>query len=385
MWHELKRLFRKGRQSQTRSRSQSRSRFGDMPDVDLYDSVDIGDSPASKRNSGSSLFRRSGDFTRSPPVVFDNPAYRRSFELRPSRYNSWYDPDATDFNYSQNNANLIARKSRNSERRSVSTSRLNDKNTHAQEHRRHGSSSSWHSSIRDHVPKMLNSSSEGDFEQRSPYLYSSQNRLISNGVNNSPGLPRTPIENVGNQKRPNSKSKHSYRSRSYDPDLSTGSGSLEETQFMSINNERSRGQYMKHNQSKKNVARERKEKMSKRKDRRPTDIDIPHDRIYRNNSENRNKYSPIQYPRNSSYRGTESHILSSNLHPVSTNYNGVGDNYGRNRSRTNSDRSPDVDDYYAGQGRSFRDISSDNNRRYNNRHSSYKPDRNEIYMFQTKL
>ena len=236
---------------------------------------------------------------------------------------------------------------------------------------------------------MLNSSSEGDFEQRSPYLSSSQNRLLHNGVNDSPNLrslPRTPIENTGNQKGPKSKLKRSYRSRSYDPDMSTGSGSLEESQFMSINNDKSRSQYVKHSQSKKNTTRDRKDKKSKRKEKRPTDIEIPYDRIYRNDVENRNSYSPIQYPRNSSYRGTNSQIISSNLQPVSTNYNGIVENHGRNRSRTNSDRSPDVDEYHAGHGRSFKDINLDNSRRYNsNRHSSYKPDRNEIYMFQTKL
>ncbi|XP_045180689.2 uncharacterized protein LOC123539942 isoform X2 [Mercenaria mercenaria] len=385
VWNEITRLFRKRRESKIRSRSRSRSRFGDMPDVDLYDSVDIRSSPSSKRNSHSSLFRRSGDFSRSPPVVFDNPAYRRSFELRPHRYNSWYDPEATDYSYSQINANLISRKSRSPERRSVSTSRLHD--NHAPEHRRHGSSSSWHSSIREYVPKMLHSSSEGDFGQNSPYYHSSQNGLLHNGAN-SPSqrtLPRTPIEKRGKPKEMRPDFKHSKRSRSYDPDMSAGSGSWEESHFISMDDGRSRSQYIKNNTSKKSTSRGRRDRHKKGKEKRQHDIEIPFDRIYRTNSESRNNHLPIQHSNNSSYKGRSSNIVSSNLYPVSFKYNGPADGYDRNRSLSSSDRSPDVNDYYMGHGRSLMDRRSDNNRRYSNRHSSYKPDSNEIYMFQTKL
>lgn len=331
---------------------------------------------SSKRNSGSSLFRRSGDFSRTPPVVFDNPAYRRSFELRPHRFNSWYDPEATDYDYSQNNANLINRKSRSTERRSLSASRLNDKRV--SEHQRHGSSSSWHPSIHDYVPKVVHSKSEEVFSRNSSHhLHGSQNRLLQNDSNTPPNrrsFPRSHVEN--NRKYSNNREHfhHSYRSKSFDPDMSGGSSPWEETQFFTMDKNRSKSRYAKQNQSRKGTDRNRSEKISKRK--RNNEID----RIYRTESEDKNNQFSNELPKNSNYK-----ILSSNLQPVSFIYSGPTHDRRKSRSRSNSERSSDINDYYMNQDSSYRDWSSDNHRRYSSRQSSYRPENNEIYMFQTKL
>lgn len=329
---------------------------------------------SSKRNSGSSLFRRSGDFTRSPPVVFDNPAYRRSFELRPRRFNSWYDPEATDYDYSQNNANLINRKSRSTERRSLSASRLNDKQV--SEHQRHGSSSSWHPSIHDYVPKVVHSNSEEVFHRNSPYhLHGSQNGLLPNDTPpNRRSFPRSHVENSRKYKNSRDHFNHSYRSKSYDPDMSGGSSLWEETQFFTMDKNRPKSRYTKQKQSRKGTDKNRSEKISKRK--RNNEID----RIYRTESDDRNNHFPNELPKNSSYK-----ILSSNLQPVSFIYRGPTHDHRKGRSRSSSERSTDINDYYMNQESSYRDWSSDNHRRYNSRLSSYKPENNEIYMFQTKL
>lgn len=377
-------LFRRGKETKNRSRSRSRSRFGDMPDVDLYDSVDIGES--SKRNSGTFLFRRSGDFSRSPPVVFDNPAYRRSFELRPRRFNSWYDPEATDYIYSQNNANLITRRSRSPERRSVSTSRLNENRVPA--HRRHGSSSSWHSNIHDYVPKVIHSNSEGDFRKQSPYyIYNSQNGILPNGRTSPPNrgsLPRTPIENSRKSKNNRAKVKRSYRSKSCDPDTSGGSSPWDESQLFSVDRTYPRNHYTKQNQSTKSRDRGGSDKMNRRRHNRNNDIEMTYDRIYRTNSEGKNYQPSHNSTRNSSHRDKNHKILSSNLQPVSFRYLGQADDTRNSRSRSNSERSADNDDYYMGHGSSFRDFNSDNSRRYSNRNGPYRAD-NEVFMFQTKL
>lgn len=347
-------------------------------------------SPTSKRNSGSSLFRRSTDFSRAT-VVFDNPAYRRSFDLRPHRYNSWYDPDAADYDYSQINANLVTRKSRSHEKRSVSTSRLSDRQV--AENSGHGRSRSFNASLHDYVPKVFNSSNEGAFSKHSPYYQ--QNGHIPNGIvknsHNLRTLPRTPIENAEKRNETDSgqRFKKSYRSRSFDPDLSGGSGHWEQSQFMSMDSDRSRSRYVENNRDKKtNLSR--KDKMGNGTDRRQQDIAIPCSRIYQTNSNNRSNQFQYEPSKNSNHtdRNTKTKIISSNLQPVSHVHIGsekLNGHY-RGHSRSNGDRGTHLDDNYRGQSMSHRGTSSGvNERRHSNRHASYKPNNNEMFMFQTKL
>lgn len=321
---------------------------------------------SSKRNSGSSFLRRSTDLSRQPPVVFDNPAYRRSFEFKPNRattsfYGSWYDPDAANFEYSQANANLVAQKQNSPKGRSVSSSRLYDKQFNPNPdvvnrvNRR---------SLRDYVPKVLGGSSDNF---NSPYgKHSKQNGSLPNGINqrssDKRSLPRTDIESsdLNYSADPYPRFKPSYRSRSFEPDLRPEPINRPEVNFSTIDNRRGK-RYSKH--STRNIERKR-EKQMKSKSQREYGNGAHVDRIHRSNSTGRALPSstyPEEYPSN--------RILSSNLYPGTyvmprdprDNARGVFNNRRRERSPSQEDK------------------------RNNVCAVKYRPINNSLLMYQTKL
>lgn len=320
--------------------------------------------PSSKRNSGSSFLRRSGDYSKTP-LTFDNPGYRRSFELRPHRYNSWYDPEATDYEYSQNNAYLVPSKSRAPERRSMSASRLNEK--HSIDRNGRGSLNSLHN----YVPKVCNIGG-GVLEPNGQYKFPREdhnvdmpNRETAPGRR---GLPRTQIEKKIDKKskyEPDSpRFKYTYRSRSFDPDYYFDRAPRNEPQYYTVDNRHSKNRNSKGSSDRKGGHVSRKDKNNKSKASRARDTD--YDRI--------DMYSRSQHHHNNFMRNDENAIISSNLNPsVAFIYKGPIQSTGGSGSGSKSYRE--------------RNHHGNDNTNVQYRHHSYKPRSNgvNVHVYQTKL
>lgn len=321
---------------------------------------------SSKRNSGSSFIRRSGDYSRSPPIVFDNPAYRRSFEFRPNRsssfHGSWYDPDAANYEYSLANANLVTLKQSSPKGRSVSSSRLFDKQANTNPANR--------TSLREYVPKVLRGS--GDISNSQYKIYTGHNGSLPNGINHRASdkrnLPRTDIEgsNVNYSSDPFPRFRQSYRSRSFEPDLRPEPINRPEVNFSTVDNRRGK-RYSKHG-ARNNDSSRKRDKHYKSKSQRENGSGAHIDKIHRSNSTGRTNHQQD----GSAYPGyhPDGRIISSNLH--SGTYAFLKNEPPKSRDGgTNGQRrprSPSIED-----------------KRNNCYEVQYRPVNGKVYMYQTKL
>ncbi|XP_052273333.1 uncharacterized protein LOC127873484 isoform X2 [Dreissena polymorpha] len=232
------------KKSERASRSRRRRQFTDIPNTDLYDSIEIDDSTPSNRNSGSSFIRRSMDFTRS--TTYDNPAYRRSFELRPTSYrSSWYDPDAANYEYSLTNANLVTRKQTSPKWRSVSNSRLQETRGNANHEIGEQKRSNSKTSLHHYVPKIFHTGSDNVIS-RGTRVSVSPERQCHNGhlpakIDNRHKSQSGRRNNCDSKPHDNGPAyspsfRPSFRSRSYDPDLHSATEGRPTVEYFTVDN-----------------------------------------------------------------------------------------------------------------------------------------------------
>ena len=323
----------------------------------------------------SSFFRRSTDASRVP-VMFDNPAYRRSMELRPvSCRGSWYDPDAANYEYSITNANLVTRKPTSPKSRSLSSSRLYDKRPN--ENHNVFNISGSRRSLREYVPKIFHSESDGAVMNNLPYqkhdvqqppngfLPRIRTRSTSRG-----SLPRTPIEDrmVSYDADPFPTFKDAYRSTSFDPGFLSDTD-RPETNFYSMENRKSKKRY-KQNMGQHNGSVPNREKhLMTRSQRDRQRGDDSFQQMQRSHSVER---SNRQLGPSGHRAYTDHEIISSNLHSEPFVVMTRGHNGNIQRAYTSPKqhiRNADKSD-----------------RRTDRRGLSVRPSgRDEIYMFQTRL
>ncbi|WAR18209.1 hypothetical protein MAR_000183 [Mya arenaria] len=360
----------------SRERGRSRRRFPDVQNTKLYDSVDVDESMSSKRSSGSSFIRRSTDFSRLP-VMFDNPAYRRSIELRPvSPHCNWYDPDAANYEYSITNANLVTRKPTSPKGRSLSTSRIFDKRLSGNPN----DLKSSRASLREYVPKILKPDSSDN--EISNYIPKSAKVNIQNGVipnskqprsSSQRSLPRTPMEDhpVNFNADPRSTFRQTYRSKSFDPDFNLQT-ERPDINYYTLNNRRSTTKHI--NRDINHDSPGGKDKNLKTRSQRDKEHSGYVQQIPRSYSVARSSQLPSSPVSATPQAYTDREIVSSNLHrePFVVLTRAPNGNIARaytSPRKPPRDRSPSVED-----------------RRTNQFAMSYRPaHRDDVFMFQTKL